>query len=120
MEKTEKPLHLPISDNAMKWLPERGSAKGSDPVFPLYYEGLVNRKLRIMTKQLGIDKHITFHCSRHTFDTMMLTLGVDIYTVGKLLGHSSVEQTLVYARLIDKKKEDAVKRIPSLTTTETA
>ena len=104
----------------MKWLPERGSAKGSDPVFPLYYEGLVNRKLRIMTKQLGIDKHITFHCSRHTFATMMLTLGVDIYTVIKLLGHSSVEQTLVYARLIDKKKEDAVKRIPSLTTTETA
>jgi len=51
---------------------------------------------------------------------MMLTLGVDIYTVSKLLGHSSVEQTLVYARLIDKKKEDAVKRIPSLTTTETA
>lgn len=120
MEKTEKPLYLPISANAMKWLPERGSAKGSDPVFPLYYEGLVNRKLKIMTKQLGIDKHIPFHCSRHTFATMMLTLGVDIYTVSKLLGHSSVEQTLVYARLIDKKKEDAVKRIPSLTTTETA
>lgn len=69
---------------------------------------------------LFLAQPISFHTARHTFATMMLTLGVDIYTVSKLLGHSSVEQTLVYARLIDKKKEDAVKRIPSLTTTETA
>ena len=112
MEKTEKPLHLPISDNAMKWLPERGSAKGSDPVFPLYYEGLVNRKLKIMTKQLGIDKHITFHCSRHTFATMMLTLGVDIYTVSKLLGHRRVTTTQIYGNIVDKKKREAVDMIP--------
>ena len=100
MEKTEKPLHLPISDNAMKWLPERGSAKGSDPVFPLYYEGIVNRKLKIMTKQLGIDKHITFHCSRHTFATMMLTLGVDLYTMSKLLGHRRVTTTQIYGNIV--------------------
>lgn len=95
-----------------KWLPERGIAKGSDPVFPLYYEGLVNRKLKIMTKQLGIDKHITFHCSRHTFATMMLTLGVDIYTVSKLLGHRRVTTTQIYGNIVDKKKREAVDMIP--------
>lgn len=82
---------------------------------------LISNRLRfIFTCLLTAALWVLFHCSRHTFATMMLTLGVDIYTVSKLLGHSSVEQTLVYARLIDKKKEDAVKRIPSLTTTETA
>ena len=110
MEKTEKPLYLPISANAMKWLPERGGAKGSDPVFPLYYEGLVNRKLRIMTKQLGIDKHITFHCSRDTFATMMLTLGVDIYNVSKLIGDSSEKTKHVQQGTRDKKKDDDDKK----------
>ena len=54
---------------------------------------------------------ITFHCSRHTFATMMLTLGADIYTVSKLLGHTKVETTQIYAKIINKKKDDAVSLI---------
>lgn len=45
-----------------------------------------------------------FHCSRHTFGTMMLTLGVDLYTVSKLLGHTKVETTQIYAKIINKKR----------------
>lgn len=56
-------------------------------------------------------KSITFHCSRHTFATMMLTLGADIYTVSKLLGHTKVETTQIYAKIINKKKDDAVSLI---------
>lgn len=52
----------------------------------------------------GISKPITFHCSRHTFGTMMLTLGVDLYTVSKLLGHTKVETTQIYAKIINKKR----------------
>ena len=59
----------------------------------------------------GITKPITFHCSRHTFATMMLTLGADIYTVSKLLGHTKVETTQIYAKIINKKKDDAVSLI---------
>ena len=59
----------------------------------------------------GISKPITFHCSRHTFGTMMLTLGVDLYTVSKLLGHTKVETTQIYAKIINKKKDDAVSLI---------
>lgn len=65
-----------------------------------------------MTKRLGIDKHITFHRSRHTFATMMLTLGVDIYTVSKLLGHSRVTTTQIYGNIVDQKKREAVDMIP--------
>ena len=59
----------------------------------------------------GISKPITFHCARHTFGTMMLTLGVDLYTVSKLLGHTKVETTQIYAKIINKKKDDAVSLI---------
>lgn len=45
---------------------------------------------------------------RHTFATMMLTLGADLYTVSKLLGHTSVKMTQVYAKIVNKKKDDAV------------
>lgn len=46
--------------------------------------------------------------SRHTFATMMLTLGADIYTTSKLLGHTDIATTEIYAKIIDKKKDEAV------------
>ena len=59
----------------------------------------------------GITKHVTYHVSRHTFATMLLTLGADLYTVCKLLGHSDVKTTQIYAKIINKKKEDAISLI---------
>jgi site-specific recombinase XerD len=96
-------LYLPISQKAINWLPERGNAKDDDRIF-------VKLPVQVNTKQYikpwmdaaGITKPITFHCSRHTFGTMMLTLGVDIYTVSKLLGHSKIETTQIYAKIISR------------------
>ena len=59
-------------------------------------------------EKAGIDKHITFHCARHSFATMMLTLGTDIYTTSKLLGHHHVATTEIYAKVIDKKKVESM------------
>ena len=59
----------------------------------------------------GIKKHITFHSARHTYATLQITLGTDIYTVSKLLGHKSLKTTEVYARIVDQKKIDAANRI---------
>lgn len=115
MQKTKEPLYLPISDEALKWLPERGDAGDSDFIFPLTHEGTVNDTLQHWAKVAGITKHISFHLARHTHATMMLTLGADLYTVSKLLGHKNIATTQIYAKIVDKKKEEAIGLIPNLT-----
>ncbi|WP_302028335.1 tyrosine-type recombinase/integrase, partial [Bacteroides caecimuris] len=59
--------------------------------------GNVNENLKKWAEAAGIRKHISYHTSRHSFATMMLTLGADLYTVSKLLGHSSVKHIQIYA-----------------------
>ncbi len=112
MKKTATPVYLPLSKQAVSWLPDRGEAKDDDGVFASLPKGQhLNDIILEWKKAAKIAKHVTFHVSRHTFATMLLTLGADLYTVSKLLGHSSVKTTQIYAKIIDKKKEDAVDRI---------
>lgn len=109
MTKTDKPVFIPLSRQARRWLPERGDAPSEQKVF----DQLVNmsnlcENLKKLAKNAEVNKHITFHTARHTFATMLLTLGADIYTVSKLLGHSSVKATQIYAKIVDKSKDAAV------------
>lgn len=67
-----------------------------------------------MIKEAGIKKHITGHCARHTFATMCLTYDVPITTISKLLGHTDIKHTQVYAKLIDKKKDEAIDLLPEI------
>ena len=56
----------------------------------------------------GITKRVSFHSARHTFATLLLTYGTDLYTVSKLLGHANIKTTQIYAKVIDEKKAEAV------------
>lgn len=105
--KTKSREYLDISDNAYKFLGERKTGK----VFPC---NLRDYNLGKVMELTNIKKHITFHCGRHTFAIMMLGLGVDIYTLSKLLGHSDIAVTQVYARILDKGKRSAVDLIPKI------
>ena len=76
---------------------------------------LISNGLRfIFTYPLSLAEPITFHTARHTFATMMLTLGADLYTTSKLLGHADVKMTQVYAKIINQKKDDAVNLVNGL------
>ena len=109
MKKTTKPLYIPLSRQALKWMPEKGGNSSDGYVFGnLVNYGNVNENLKKWAEAAGIRKHISYHTSRHSFATMMLTLGADLYTVSKLLGHSSVKHTQIYAKIIDRKKDEAV------------
>ena len=115
MQKTTTPIFLPLSGQAVKWLPERGEAKDDENVFEgLIAEPNINKVLAKWTKAAGITKKITYHTSRHTFATMMLTLGADLYTTSKLLGHSNVKTTQIYAKIVDSKKVEAVNLVDSI------
>lgn len=109
MQKTKHPVIVPLGQKAKSWMPERPKDAGDQLVFPNAPKlGAANRALKNMAKRAGINKLVTFHTSRHTFATMTLTAGADLYTTSKLLGHTSVHTTEIYADVVMEKKADAV------------
>ncbi len=115
MRKTSAPLYLPLSNQALKWMPERGDAADDDLVFAaLPRESGIVPIIKKWAKDAEIAKNVNFHTSRHTFATMLLTLGADIYTVSKLLGHTNVKTTQIYAKIVNKKKDDAVSLVDNI------
>lgn len=78
---------------------------------------LISNGLRfVVTCLLMVALWVLFHCSRHTFGTMMLTLGADLFTTSKLMGHSNIQTTEIYAKIVDKKKEEAINLIDGMFT----
>ena len=114
MQKTKAPIYLPLSPEALRWMPERGNKSPQDNVFDLPTTSAVNLLINPWAKAAGINKHFTFHTARHTFATMMLTLGADLYTTSKLLGHTDVRMTQVYAKIVNRKKDEAVNLVNGL------
>lgn len=115
-KKTKEAISLPLSQEAIKQLPKREDAKDSDIIFKkLITLGRTNEILPKWAEQAEIKKHITFHTARHTHATMLLTLGVDLYTVSKLLGHTNIQTTQIYAKLVDESKKKAIDLIPNIT-----
>ena len=106
--KTRQSIIVPLSANALEWLPDRGKAKDKDAVFALPSHFTINRSVKRWAKDADINKKVTFHLSRHTFATTLLTLGADIYTTSKLLGHQNLRTTQIYAEVVSKKKVEAV------------
>lgn len=105
--------YLDITQQAADLLGEEGNP-GDHPFGGSPSTSYVNNMLESWCESAGIDKHITFHCARHTFAVMMLDIGTDIYTVSKLLGHRELSTTQIYAKVLDKNKQRAVASIPKI------
>ena len=116
MQKTGKDIIIPLSDNALKWLPERGEMPSGSRIFYKLPDQVTNADVRLKTliKKADISKHVTFHVARHTFATLTLTYGADLYTVSKLLGHANIRTTQIYAKIVDESKRKAVNLIPKI------
>lgn len=111
--KTKESLNVPLSQEAVKQLPISEDKNADDFVFGKISAWRSWNCLTKWIKSAGITKKVSFHTSRHTYATMLLTLGADLYTVSKLLGHTNIRTTQIYAEVIDQKKRDAVDLIPS-------
>lgn len=106
--KTKQQITIPLSANALEWLPDRGAGKDGGLVFVLPSYFTINRGVKKWAMDAGIKKDVTFHIARHTFATTLLSLGADIYTTSKLLGHKNLRTTQIYAEVVNKKKVEAV------------
>ncbi|MDX2442449.1 MAG: site-specific integrase [Bacteroidales bacterium] len=112
-KKTRGQEYLDISKQARDYLGEKSNVE--ERVFKgLKYSAWHNIELQRWIMRAGIAKVITFHCGRHTFAVIQLDMGTDIYTVSKLLGHSELKTTQIYAKIIDQKKREAVNKIPDI------
>lgn len=112
--KTKNMVTIPLSNEALKWMPRK--SKGDERVF--HQLRITSTKVEVVLgewmQEAGIQKHITYHCSRHTAATLLLTLGADLYTVSKILGHRSIRMTEVYAKIVDKKKIETMNLVNNM------
>jgi integrase len=110
-QKTKGLQYLPLSNQAVDLLGDR--ADNSVLVFNgLQSNNHVNQHLSKWIETTSIQKHITFHVARHTHALLLLSNDVPIYTVSKILGHSDVKTTQIYAHILDRNVKDAISSIP--------
>lgn len=102
--------NLPISNQAYEMLGEPQEL--SQQIFAGLTKKLArDRILEKWTTDAGITKHITFHCFRHTYATLQLEGGTDLFTVSKMLGHKNQKTTQIYAKIVDETKRKATDKI---------
>lgn len=110
-QKTKGLQYLDLSPQAYGLL---GDKKQGRIFSGLRYSAYMNVELLRWCLAAGISKHITFHAARHTFAVTQLTLGTDIYTLSRLLGHSEIKTTEIYADIIDSQRKMAMMKIPDI------
>ncbi len=116
-KKTKGFEYLHLSEMAKQILNDKNPTVLNMPntnIFQVPSQSQIGVVVKAWCKDAGIDKHVTFHVARHTFATLALTQGVDLYTVSKLLGHKTIEATQIYAKVVDERKRAAMESLPTV------
>ena len=119
-QKTDIHAMLPLLQPAvciLKRYEAYHKGKRTNHVFPVPPNQVANRYLKKVAKEAGVEKNITFHLARHTFaTTITLSHGIPIETVSKMLGHTSIKTTQIYAKILDTKVMDDMAALKELYT----
>ena len=113
-QKTKNMCNIPLLDEAQKIIDryrDHPYCQTHGVLLPVCSNQKMNSYLKELADICGIRKNLSTHCARHTYGTMLITAGVDLYTASKMMGHADVRPTQIYAKIIDKKKEEAVSLI---------
>jgi len=115
-KKTQAVVGVPINASAWAIIDDMRLHKADELIFARLSQSKANptRYFRVWAKAAGIDKRIGWHTARHTFAVLSLESGTDLYTVSKLLGHTNIATTQVYAKATDTMKREAVDRLPAI------
>ena len=106
---------IPLNDGIIKLIGEPRNPDNRDEfIFPLPSYEMCLKALGRWVKRAGIDKHISWHCARHSFAVNILNNGANIKTVASLLGHSGLKHTEKYTRAVDSLKQAAIDSLPTL------
>lgn len=109
--KTDIKSSIPLLEIPKKILEKYRDYQIGNRAFPVPEYDPCNNLIKIVAGFARIDKHLTFHMSRHTFATMMLSKGVPIETVSHMLGHSNITTTQIYARITNQKISDDMQKL---------
>jgi integrase len=112
-KKTKEIVYIPLNKIAWGIINDGYLHNYTETIFPLL-EKVLYYTLRTLAKRAGIEKKIGWHTARHTFAVLSLEAGAEIYTVSKLLGHTDVKTTQVYAKATDKMKRAVVDALPEI------
>jgi integrase len=115
-EKTKEQAYIPLSASAWALINDEKDHEKNTPVFPRLHGKKHGHYARLKQwgKAAGITKEMGWHVARHTFAVLALEGGCDIYTLSKLLGHTDVNTTQIYAQATDKMKRAAVDALPAV------
>ena len=107
-------VNMPLSDTHLKLMGEPENGDKNQLIFPLPSHTMCLKALRHWTARAGIEKHITWHCARHSFAVNLLNNGANIKTVASLLGHAGLKHTEKYTRAVDSLKREAIDSLPDI------
>lgn len=106
---------IPLNEGILKLIGEPQQPDNrTELIFPLPSYEMCLKALKRWVKRAGINKHISWHCARHSFAVNILNNGANIKTVASLLGHSGLKHTEKYTRAVDSLKQEAINSLPEL------
>ncbi|MEI7594519.1 MAG: site-specific integrase [Bacteroidota bacterium] len=104
--KTKDRVYIPMKNRALQLIGEMKGNTGK--IFKVNTNQVTNRFLKEIINLAVINKEISFHCARHTFATVALSIGIDIKTISSLLGHTDLKTTQIYAKVLMSSKSTAM------------
>ena len=104
-KKTNIPFRVMLLDSALRIIERYKPFRKDNYLFDVFTNPHANRKLKQIATTCGIEKHLCFHSSRHTFSTLALGKGMPIESVSKILGHTKITTTQIYAKITTEKLE---------------
>ena len=112
-QKTGVPFQIKLMDIPMQIIKRYKPYRIGNNLFNIGSHDVINRRIKEVAKLCGIEKRTSFHLSRHTFAVLALNYGMPIESVSKILGHTNITTTQIYAKVTNTKLEHDISMFES-------